>query len=119
MTFADRIVVILALCLLPFLYWHFWGTNSAGDMAKIIVSDGPEILIPLNKDKTFTVTGPLGDSQLEVKDGKIRFSDSPCQGKQCISSGWLQASGAFTACLPNRITLAISGKNNIFDSINF
>jgi len=119
MTPADRIVVFLAVITLPFLYIHYWGGNQAGDMAKIIVTGGSELLIPLDQDKVFAVKGPLGESTLEVLDGKIRFISSPCQGKQCINSGWLQASGAFTACLPNRISLYISGKGNTFDTINF
>jgi hypothetical protein len=119
MTPADRVVVFLAVLLLPFLYFHFWGGGTEGEIAKIIVNGGAELLVPLNQDKVFTVTGPLGNSQLEVKDGKIRFMDSPCQGKQCISSGWLHASGAFTACLPNRVTLYITGKGDAFDTINF
>lgn len=119
MTWADRIVIFLAVMMLPFLYIHFWSGNQQGDMAKIIATQGPEILVPLDEDKTFKVTGPLGESSFEVKDGKIRFTDSPCSGKQCISSGWLQASGAFTACLPNRISLQIAGLDNTFDSINF
>ena len=119
MTRADRIVVLLAILMLPFLYAHFWSSSPHGEMAKIIVTQGEELLIPLNQDKVFSVTGPLGESQLEVKDGKIRFTDSPCQGKQCISSGWLQASGAFTACLPNRISLNIIGNDHAFDTINY
>ncbi len=119
MTPADRIVIILALLTLPFLYAHFWGGKQVGEMAKIRVSDGPELLIPLNQNKVFTVTGPLGESTLEVLDGEIRFMQSPCQGKQCVNSGWLQASGAFTACLPNRISLYITGDGDTFDTINF
>ena len=119
MTFADRIIVLLALFTLPFLYAYFWTGGSQGTMAKIIVTQGSELLIPLNQDKVFSINGPLGESQLEVKDGKIRFTNSPCQGKQCISSGWLQASGAFTACLPNRISLNIVGNGNAFDTINY
>lgn len=119
MTPADRIVVILAVAILPFLYAAFWSFGGNGDMAKIRVAGGEEILLPLNKDRVFSVHGPLGDSELEIKDGQIRFVSSPCQGKQCVLSGWLHRDGAFAACLPNRVSVFVTGAEETFDSINF
>jgi hypothetical protein len=54
-----------------------------------------------------------------VHDGRIRFVASPCTGKQCIHSGWLDNDGEFAACLPNLISITITGRNPRFDSINF
>ncbi len=119
MTYADKAVILLALILLPFLYIHFWGSGKLGESALMTAIDGKEIVVSLFEDKEFQISGPLGITTIEVKNGKIRFIDSPCSGKQCIHSGWLKKSGDFAACIPNRISITIAGRELRFDAINF
>jgi hypothetical protein len=35
----------------------------------------------------------LGPTDLEIRDGRIRFRRAPCLGKHCIHSGWLASEG--------------------------
>ena len=119
MTRADYVVVFFALVLLPILFTRYWQAPSQGQTAEILVGSDKKIEVSLREDRQLNVEGPLGTSVIEIHDGKVRFVHSPCRGKQCIHSGWLQHSGDFAACLPNRISVAVLGNKRLYDAINF
>jgi len=75
--------------------------------------------MPMYPDRRLQLEGPLGNSTVELRDGQARFLDSPCTGKVCIHSGWLNSTGEFAACLPNRISIQLLGMHPRFDAINF
>lgn len=119
MTRADTVVLAFALVLLPWLYLTHWGSGAPGETVQIVDAGGAETHASLNEDHTLTIRGPLGDSVIEIRNGAARFVTSPCRGKHCIHAGWQRTGGDVTACLPNRITLAVASSDPRFDSINF
>jgi hypothetical protein len=119
MTKSDVIILACAAALLAGLYGKFWSGHGAPAYARIIVGDKQQALVALDQDKTLSIKGELGVSTVEIHAGKVRFSASPCTGKQCIHSGWAGHAGEFIACLPNRVSVSVIGKNQYFDSINF
>jgi hypothetical protein len=118
-TRADKLVIALAVLLLPFLYLQFWGNHSRGEVVQIRVAGGKDMILPLDQDKTIKVAGALGTSVIEIHNRQVRFIDSPCQGKQCVLTGWLREDGQMAACLPNGVTVQIVGRDNHFDAVNF
>jgi len=119
LTRADSVILIAALALLAFLFIRFWGDATQGEQARILVGGKEFSVVSLYKDQRLHIPGALGVSELEISAGKIRFVDSPCQGKQCIHTGWLALGGEVAACLPNRITVQVMGREPRFDAINF
>jgi hypothetical protein len=119
LTRADSVILIAALALLAFLFIRFWGDATQGEQARILVGGKEFSIVSLYKDQRLRIPGALGVSELEIRAGKIRFVDSPCQGKQCIHTGWLALGGEVAACLPNRITVQVIGREPRFDAINF
>ncbi len=119
MTLADKIVVALALLMLPFLYIEFWGNSSQGEVVQIRSINNATITLPLDQNKQLEIAGPLGTSIIEIKDRQVRFIDSPCKGKQCVMTGWLNKDGQLSACLPNGVTVQIIGRDQRFDAMNF
>lgn len=119
MTWADKVVVGLAVAALPFLYNAYWGDGTRGDMVRIFMPGQPPALVSLTRDREVTVKGPLGPSTLQIKDGKVRFVSSPCRNKLCIHSGWLSRGGEFAACLPNHISIVVLAREQRYDAINF
>lgn len=120
MTFtrADLVITLLAGLGVGSLYPLGWG-DGRGETAHILAPGQPERVIDLGHEHRYVIAGPIGDNVLEVRDGKIRFVESPCSGKQCIHSGWLSEAGDFAACLPNRVSLVVAGKEQRYDTINF
>ena len=119
LTRADWIAVILAVALLPGLYIRYWGNQGPAESVRITSSGQQDITVPLTSNRHFSVHGPLGDSIIEIRDGRVRFISSPCRGKQCVHSGWLSHAGELAACLPNGIMVSILGRDRRYDSINF
>lgn len=116
---ADTVVLIAALVLLAFLYIRFWGDATRGEQVRVMVGGAEFRVVSLHKNQHLRIPGTLGVSELEIHAGKIRFVDSPCRGKQCIHTGWLALGGEVAACLPNRITVQVIGREPRFDAINF
>lgn len=118
-TTADILVISATLLLLPWLYFHFWGNGTQGETARIQVADNSPLLVSLKNTHRYNIEGPLGNSIIEVRDGRIRFVQSPCRNQLCVHSGWLHRDAEFAACLPNLISITVAGRNPRFDSINF
>ncbi|HLA74843.1 MAG TPA: NusG domain II-containing protein [Gammaproteobacteria bacterium] len=118
-TRADLVILALTLALLPYLYISYWGDAVQGEQARILVAGKEFAVVSLHDEQRLSVPGALGSSVLEIRAGKVRFADSPCHGKQCVHSGWLALGGEFAACLPNRISVQVVGREPRFDTINF
>lgn len=119
MTWADKVVIAAGLALVVALYAAFWTGNEAGEEVRVLVDGHERERLSLSQDRHLDIDGVRGPSTVEIKDGRVRFIASPCQGKQCIHSGWLNHSGEFAACLPNRVSLYVVGGEARFDTINF
>jgi hypothetical protein len=128
MTAADRWVVGAALALVASLYVWSWGgplgsdaggSDAAGVVAEVVVADHPVETVDLGRDGEVEVQGRMGPSRLLVQDGRVRFTASPCRGKQCIHSGWLAHEGDFAACLPNGVAVEVLGPERGLDAINY
>ncbi len=76
-------------------------------------------VLPVDKDRTVSVEGPEGRTVVEIKDHRVRVTESPCHNKLCIKQGWSE-SGAIV-CLPNKVVVAIGDHedeiNKIVDAI--
>ena len=119
MTRADQILILLAVCAMPFLYIHLWFSDEPARLVQIQNGSDTPIFETLQPDRMLRIAGPLGESIIEVSNGRIRFASSPCTTKVCVHSGWLTNAGEFAACLPNRISLTLVGLEPRFDAINF
>lgn len=119
MTRADYLVVIATLIFLAWLYPYFWGNGSRGEQAVVRAVGQQATYYPLTENRRITVRGTLGNSIIDIHDGRVRFVDSPCQGKQCIHTGWLNADGQIAACLPNGVSVTVQGRDSRFDAVNF
>lgn len=74
---------------------------------------------PAWQDRMVRVAGVLGDTVIEIRDGRVRVVASPCSQKLCLRAGWLESAGDATACVPNKVSVALLGEDRRFDAINF
>ena len=116
---ADVVVLVSALILLGWLYSSYWRDAYLGNQAAIMIMGKHWQNVDLFQNQWIDVPGVLGVSKLQVQDGKIRFVQSPCDGKQCIYQGWISQGGEVAVCLPNKVSVQILSADPRFDSINF
>ena len=119
MTRADRILILLVLCAMPFVYYNLWFGDEPANYLLIRSNGHVPVIETLRPDRMLQITGPLGDSNVEISNGRTRFVSSPCIRQVCVHNGWLSNAGGFSACLPNRISLTLVGQHPRFDAINF
>ncbi|MGB5177791.1 MAG: NusG domain II-containing protein [Gammaproteobacteria bacterium] len=119
MTRADRILILLAVCAMPFLYLHLWFHDEPANFVQILNGSSAAVTESLQPDRILSAVGRLGASIIEVRNNRVRFVSSPCIKQVCVHSGWLTNAGEFASCLPNQISLTLTGHDPRFDAINF
>ena len=107
MTRGDYIVLAVCVLALPALFVGYGLPGSIGAQARISVCNSSFAQVPLSRAQVVRVPGALGISEIEIRDGQIRFNRSPCPGQQCVHSGWAKRGGEFIACVPNRVSISV------------
>ena len=107
--FDKSLIVFLVLFNAGLLYYFGTGFNQ-GDWVVIEVDAKRLARFPLTTDHVAHVQGPLGTTEVEIKNGRARIVRSPCKLKVCIKSGYIQYADRLSACLPNKVVVRIEGE---------
>jgi hypothetical protein len=111
-TIGDKFLIAALLILNGWLFAS-WGVGfSKGDWVVVTVNQKETTRLPLDQDQKTHVKGPLGLTEIEVKNGRARIIRSPCKNKVCIKSGYIRYADRLAACIPNRVVIRIVGKNH-------
>ncbi|MEW6214376.1 MAG: NusG domain II-containing protein [Nitrospirota bacterium] len=104
-TIADRILLSV-LILLSFSGIVFIKeVLPEGRTVRIEVDGQPVYVLPIDKDRIVSVNGSEGKTVIEIKDQRVRITESPCPNKLCVHRGWIEH-GAII-CLPNRVVITV------------
>ena len=100
----------IAIPLLGLVIASFFGaySDTGGRSMVNLKGEGGEWVFPLDAVEMVSVSGPLGDTVIEINGSTARVVSSPCLNQTCIAAGALHAPGQWTACLPNRVMLYVS-----------
>jgi hypothetical protein len=95
--------------------WH----GGAAD--KAIIRSGGKIFreLPLSQDLELEVPGPLGYSKIAIHNHQARIASDPSPRQYCVRQGWLKQAGEVAICLPNQVSLELSGNNKRYDSLSY
>jgi hypothetical protein len=115
---GDWALLGLASLLVCALALHAW-TGPGGD--HVIVRAGGKIFAELNlaRDGLVQVPGPLGQTRVEVARHRVRIASDPGPRQFCVKQGWLSQAGQAALCLPNQVSVEITGANRSYDSLNY
>ncbi len=115
---GDWLVLTVAACALLALTDRLW--LASGKPQSVVVRSGGQHAqeYSLATNAIYTFVGPLGLSEVEVRDGRVRIAKDPSPKQYCVKQGWLARPGEAALCLPNRISIQIAGGRS-FDSLNF
>jgi hypothetical protein len=104
----DIPVIVLATALTVIVAWQVYGRGS--DSLKVIVR-GPDKtwIFPLEAEERISVDGSIGETLVEIHNGRAAIVSSPCSGQTCVAAGELNKNGQWAACLPNRVFILIEG----------
>jgi len=106
---ADLLIFLFFIALILITSISFLSTSDS-----IIVKAGDkEYRFSAKDNGIYSVEGVLGETVIEIKDGKIRFLSSPCPSKSCISNGF----SSTVICLPNMVIATSVEKEGDVDEV--
>ena len=101
-------ILIFLIILLLALYFIFKIRNLSGSSV-IVNADGKIYEYSLSQDGLYTFDGAIGKTTMEIKNGKVRFLDSCCPHKTCVSQGY----GLTIVCLPNKVIATVNSGEDL------
>ena len=109
LTRYDRFLII-GLIVLGLLGLVIVRYVAGGSDTVVVQVDGAEVIrASLSHDRRFSVEGPLGKTEIEIKDKRVRVVDSPCGRKICIQTGWIHKPYQTIICAPNHVVIRLLG----------
>jgi hypothetical protein len=109
---GDWLILIVAAAVVMAI----WDRGSGGDSV-LIKQEGRVFLETTPRlDRDIAVPGPLGDTLVEIKAGKVRVKADPGPHQVCVKQGWLMP-GQVAICLPNRVSVERGVTR--YDSLNY
>ena len=115
---GDWLTFLLGSIFVVLLTLKLW----SGDLAdKAIIRGGGKIFreVPLSRDQKIEVPGPLGISLIDIQNRKARIASDPSPRQYCVRQGWLQQAGEIALCLPNQVSVELTGSKKRYDSLNY
>lgn len=115
---GDYVLITMSILLIAFLFQKLWSSSPAHQLT---ISQGDKVIgtYDLNQTRDLDIHGPLGTSLVSIENNKVRFKHSPCNNQYCVHQGWLSKVGQAAICLPNQVSLQLTGKNKPYDSLNY
>ena len=89
--------------------------GKAGSYAVVMVRNNETARYSLSTDGIYTING--GTNTIEIKDGKVRMTEAECPNHLCVRQGWISFSGQSIVCLPNELSVTITGADDAADFI--
>jgi len=115
---GDWLVMLLGTLVVGGSIPRFWQGGMA-DRA-IIRQEGRIFAeVDLRSRKQFAVNGPLGTTLIAIEPGRARVLADPGPRQYCVKQGWLMRPGEIAICAPNRVSVQISGRTKVYDSISY
>jgi hypothetical protein len=115
---GDWLTLLLGSIFVALLTLRLW----SGDIAdKAVIRSGGKIFreVPLSSDQRIEVPGPLGVSVISIQNRKARIASDPSPRQYCVRQGWLQLAGEIALCLPNQVSVELTGSTKKYDSLNY
>jgi len=115
---GDWLMLLLASLCVILLTLKLWDGARAD---RALIRSGGKLFkeVPLARDTQIEVPGPLGTSIITIEKGKARISSDPSPRQYCVRQGWLQQAGEIAICLPNEVSVELTGSEKQYDSLNY
>ncbi|MDR2625348.1 MAG: NusG domain II-containing protein [Zoogloeaceae bacterium] len=115
---GDCALIFLALLGTALSFPLLW-QGGAGEKLVIRQEGALFLEVDLQTPREIRVPGPLGETRIVVEKGRARVVADPGPRQYCVRQGWLSRAGEIAICAPNRVSLAVTGKNAPYDSLQY
>ncbi|MDR0539125.1 MAG: NusG domain II-containing protein [Spirochaetaceae bacterium] len=105
---GDYVVFGIALAFFAGSLYLVYGRPAEDVFVRIEGKDGVWVY-PLNSIACLNVSGPLGETAVQLTGKAVMVVSSPCKNQTCIKQGSASTHGQWIVCLPNQILVTIEG----------
>lgn len=116
---ADVILLLLLIAGTTGLYLRYWQAPEPARWVEIRSGRADLARYSLWESREIQIAGRTGNSTVKIDRGQVRFVDSPCRNRVCVHSGWHRHSGDGAACVPNGVSIQLTGGGEPIDGIAF
>jgi hypothetical protein len=115
---GDWLTVLAGMMLVAYLFTSLWG---GGKGTSLIIRSGGKIVAEtdLTRDHDFKIQGPLGTTLVSVENRRVRVVSDPSPRQYCVKQGWLSRAGESALCLPNQVSVELTGATRTYDSLSY
>ena len=115
---GDWLLILLGAVLVGVSFPLFW---QGGLADRAIVRQNGQVFaeVDLRNRRQLAVPGPLGLTLIAIEPGRARVLSDPGPRQYCVRQGWLMRPGEIAICAPNRVSVQISGRTKVYDSISY
>ena len=115
---GDWFTLLLGTLFVTFLTITMWQGGAAD---KAVIRSGGKVFreAPLSRNQVIEVPGPLGISRISIHNRQARIAADPSPRQYCVRQGWLKQAGEIAVCLPNQVSVELSGGSKRYDSLNY
>ena len=111
----DTLLIAALLLIGIVLLFVLRGRSSEGSYVIIMYQNEEKARFSLTSNGVYDIND--GKNQIEILDGKVRMIDADCPDELCIRQGWVEYDGQSIICLPNKITVMVSGGDSSVDFV--
>ena len=106
-SFDRKLILLVALAVLVSFLLPLQQVRGT----RVVISSGNQVLFfaPLDQDRQVDLTGPLGETRIQILGGGVSVLSSPCAKKICVGMGIARHVGDLIACVPNQMVIRIDG----------
>lgn len=111
----DIILILAVLAVAAVLLLATRSHGEAGSYAVVMVRNNEIGRYSLAFDGIYAIND--GKNTIEIRDGKVRMTEADCPNHLCVRQGWISFSGQSIVCLPNELSVTITGADDAADFI--
>lgn len=68
-------------------------------------------------DRDVPIQGPLGETLLRIRQGRVWIAQAPCRARLCQSMGALEGGRGSLVCIPNQVVLRFGSAVEAVDGV--
>lgn len=107
----SKDLILVSVLLLVALLFYLIGNSSEKGQIATVATDG-EVVTVIDLSSAENETFAVNNTVIEIKDGMVAFVDSNCSDKTCVKTGALKNDGDVGACVPNKVSVVVSGDSS-------
>lgn len=117
----SYIDVLIAVGIVLFgLYWLLGREDSGAAAGRVFIYKDDAVIeeVSLLEDRRIDLTSHGTSMVIEIRDQRVRVLSSSCNQQICVRKGWTAQVHDPIICIPNKITIEVTGTDPRYDAIS-